>query len=449
MCGIGVLFIQPWATKFGRRLPYIFGSTLIICGLLCGRFMTDSRLYLAYQIIAGVGSAPAYSTIITSMLDISFLHQRGRILALFGLVLIAGNFLPPIAAGYIVDQQGWIWCFNYLLIFFGIASIILAFTGEESLFFRETSVVRAIYDGDTIPPRKDTEQPSLVRTESDKKQDTSLTVSVGLEHTSGQVEPFDTNRLTYRQRMTLYRKNEAIKAGYWSLTFSIFRVVMLPAALWMSIMFSLGSFVVGVILTTLASFFSPPPYNFSAATMGLMYLPLLIGAVLGSVWGGPCTDWLLLRLARRNEGIYEPEHRLWTYLPIPVIGAAGILLYGVGAAQGAHWAVPCLGLIFVGFYLDASTPIAMGFALDCYPDLEDQVVQLSNFLRNVLGGAFTFGLQPWVDYSGAQTTIIIIAAVVFALNATSVLFQLGGRRVRFWSAKRYLAVRDQAHQLLV
>lgn len=443
MCGFGVLFFQPWATKFGRRLPYIFGSALIICGLLCGRFMTDSRLYLAYQIIAGFGSAPAYSTIIMSLLDVSFLHQRGRILALFGLVLIAGNFLPPIAAGYIVDRQGWEWCFNYLLILFGITSIALAFTGEESLFSREIFEVRSDRGGDVIPVHETSGQ-LPVGAKCDEKQGTSLAVSVSLERTCGHVETFDTNRLPYGQRMTLYRKNKSTKAGYWLLTFSIFRVVLLPAAIWMSIMLSLGSFVVGVILTTLASFFSPPPYNFSAATMGLMYFPLVIGAVLGSVWGGPCTDWLLLRLARRNEGIYEPEHRLWIYLPIPVIGAAGILLYGVGAAQGIHWAVPCLGLVFVGFYLDASTPIAMGFALDCYPDLEAQVVQLSNFLRNVLGGAFTFGLQPWINYSGVRTTVIVIAAVVFALNAMCVCFLLGGRRVRFWSAKRYLTVRDQA-----
>ncbi|KAL4867252.1 hypothetical protein BDV12DRAFT_198459 [Aspergillus spectabilis] len=146
----------------------------------------------------------------------------------------------------------------------------------------------------------------------------------------------DGRRLSYRQKMTLYRRNPDVKAGYWRLTLFIFQVAILPAAIWMSLMFTLSSFVMGVVLTTLASFFSVPPYNFSAATMGLLYLPLLIGAVMGSFWRGPCTDWLLLRLSRRNDGIYKPEHRLWTYLLDPVNGSAGILLYGIGAAQGLH-----------------------------------------------------------------------------------------------------------------
>jgi MFS family permease len=407
--------------------------------------MTDARLYFAYQIVAGVGSAPAYSTIITSLLDVSFLHQRGRVLALFGLILLAGNFLPPIAAGYIVDNQGWTWCFNYLLIFFGISSLILLVGAEETSFARESFKLQNINGVEVVRNPEIISQPDPTGDEGAQKQTTATDI-MATDSTDGRNRLIDTQTLSYRQKMTLYRRNPDVKAGYWRLTFSMFRVAMLPAAIWTSLLFSVSSFVVGVVLTTLASFFSVPPYNFSAATLGLMYLPLLIGGIFGSLWGGPCTDWLLLRLSRRNEGIYEPEHRLWTYLLVPVIGAVGILLYGVGAAQGLHWILPCLGLVFVGVYLDASTPIAIGYGLDCYPDLEDEMVQLSNFLRNVLGGAFTFGLQPWIDYSGAQTTSIIIAAVVFALNATSVGFQLWGKSIRSWSAGRYLRIVGRSHR---
>ncbi|OJJ06542.1 hypothetical protein ASPVEDRAFT_200554 [Aspergillus versicolor CBS 583.65] len=444
MCGLGVLFIQPWATKYGRRLPYILGFSLIICGLLCGRFMTDSRLYFAYQIIAGFGSAPAYSTIITSLLDVSFVHQRGTVLALFGLVLIAGNFLPPIAAGFIVDSQGWVWCFNYLLVFFGISSAILLLSGEETMFARDTFRAQNL---DGVEGVQNTEITSEHSVNGGKKRDLA---DMNRNPTTAQTTYcenalIDSHRLPYRQRMALYRHNPDVKAGYWRLTFSMFQVAILPGTIWMSIMFSLGSFVVGVVLTTLASFFSVPPYNFSATSLGLLYLPLLIGAVIGSLWGGPCTDWLLLYLAKRNGGVYEPEHRLWTYLLVPIVGAGGLLLYGVGAAQGLHWLIPCLGLVFIGIYLDASTPIAMGYGLDSYPGLEDEAIQLSNFLRNVLGGAFTFGLQPWINHNGAQTTTITIAVVLFALNATSVGFQFWGKSVRSWSAGRYFTICDRVH----
>jgi len=467
LCGFGVLFIQPWAIKYGRRLPYVFGSVLIICGLFCGRFMTDVRLYFAYQILAGFGSAPAYLTIITSLLDVSFLHQRGSALALFSLFLIAGNFLPPIAAGYIVDRQGWPWCFNYLLIFFGISFAILLVSAEETGFARETFQAQHTPGVPVTSqigcPNKQAAAPLCDDKPAKGNPDDPNILNTAVESISGDgsgsaVVVVDTQKLSYREKMTLYRPNTDIKASYWQVALSMFSVATLPAAIWMSLMFSLSSFVVGVVLTTLALFFSAPPYNFSAETIGLMSLPLLIGAAIGSLWGGPFSDRLLiLRLTgRRNRnrnrngagggggGLYEPEYRLWAYLPVPFAGAAGILLYGIGAANGLHWTVPALGLVGIGVYLNASTAIAMGYGLDCYPKLEDEVVQLSNFLRNVLGGAFTFGVQPWIDYSGAQTTIVVIACVVFVANASSVGFQVWGRGIRGRSAGRYSRIRDRA-----
>ncbi|EGE82239.1 hypothetical protein RJZ56_005034 [Blastomyces dermatitidis] len=180
--------------------------------------------------------------------------------------------------------------------------------------------------------------------------------------------------------MSLSRRNHDVKIGYWRLTFSMFELIVLPAPTWTNIQFSLGWFVVMLVLTTLAAFFAEPPYNFSPSTLGLMTLALLIGATFGSLWGGLFTDWLLLRLSKRQGGIYEPEHRLWAYLLMPFAGAGGVLLYGLGTDNSLHWIVPCLGLVQLGFYLNASAPVATGYALDSYPDMEDEIVQLSNFL---------------------------------------------------------------------
>ncbi|KAL2367443.1 hypothetical protein RJ035_004944 [Blastomyces gilchristii] len=157
--------------------------------------------------------------------------------------------------------------------------------------------------------------------------------------------------------MSLSRRNHDVKIGYWRLTFSMFELIVLPT--WTNIQFSLGWFVVMLVLTTLAAFFAEPPYNFSPSTLGLMTLALLIGATFGSLWGGLFTDWLLLRLSKRQ---------------------GGVLLYGLGADNSLHWIVPCLGLVLLGFYLNASATVAMGYALDRYPDMEDEIVQLSNFL---------------------------------------------------------------------
>lgn len=47
-------------------------------------------------------------------------------------------------------------------------------------------------------------------------------------------------------------------------------------------------------------------------------------------WGG---DKLTLWLAKRKNGIREPEQRLWILVPSAFISAGGLILWGVGAAH--------------------------------------------------------------------------------------------------------------------
>ncbi|OAG34330.1 hypothetical protein AYO21_11510 [Fonsecaea monophora] len=62
-----------------RRLPYIIGSLLVLAGLAFGAAMNSINFMWAYMILSGFGSAPSYSLNESSLLDISFLHRRGRL----------------------------------------------------------------------------------------------------------------------------------------------------------------------------------------------------------------------------------------------------------------------------------------------------------------------------------------------------------------------------------
>ncbi|CAG7556457.1 unnamed protein product [Fusarium equiseti] len=433
MCGVGVMFLQPVAIKYGRRLSYLIGSLFIIAGLACGLSMTSIGLYFLYMTLAGFGSAPSYSTIVTSLLDISFLHQKGKALSTYGFVLLLGNFLPPLAAGYIVDSQGWAWVFRYLLIFFGASTLLVLLTVEETSFARSSHLVHEAVH----VPSENTDQavPS-------KLKDATHQTSVPTTSVPSQSAKVD-RRLPYLQRMAVYRNNPEVKAGYWKLVVSIVKVTVLPAPLWASFQLAFTTLVVSVVMTTQASFFAIPPYNFTAAQMGLMYIPIMIGSLIGVFLGGTLTDWLLVRLARRNDGIHEPENRLWMFLLVPFLEAAGCLLYGVGGSTGAHWIVPCIGLFLIGIYMNLGLPIALGYALDSYPELEDEIVQLSNFIRNVVGGALSFCVQPWINVSGPRNAIIYIVVIIFVVHLTSIVFQVWGKNMRRKSGPAYYKICEQ------
>ncbi|KAH7153792.1 major facilitator superfamily domain-containing protein [Fusarium sp. MPI-SDFR-AT-0072] len=436
-CGVGVMFLQPVALKYGRRLSYLIGSLLIIAGLACGLSMTSIGLYFVYMTLGGFGSAPSYSTIVTSLLDISFLHQKGKALSIYGFVLLLGNFLPPLAAGYIVDSQGWVWVFRYLLVFFGVSTLLVLFTAEETSFARFANHVQ---EAVAVPSETVASNPNP----KDKMRQSQVQAAAG----PASPQPADVaERFTYLQKMTIYRNNHEVKAGYWRLVLSMAKVTALPAALWASFQLAISTLVVGVVMTTQASFFSIPPYNFTPAQMGLMYIPLMIGSFMGVFIGGTLADWLLVRMARKSDGIHEPENRLWVYLLVPPLAAAGCLLYGVGASIGVHWILPCIGLFLIGVYTNVCLPIALGYALDSYPEVEDEIVQLSNFVRNVGGGALTFCIQPWINASGPRNTIIYLVVIIFVVHATSIIFQFRGKALRSRSASVYYRICEQCIML--
>ena len=66
-----------------------------------------------------------------------------------------------------------------------------------------------------------------------------------------------------------------------------------------------------VMTVNLSSAMLDPPWNFTAAQIGLMSLPPFIGTTIGSLMCGPLSDWLILYLARKIGGVFEPEMRLW------------------------------------------------------------------------------------------------------------------------------------------
>ena len=53
--------------------------------------------------------------------------------------------------------------------------------------------------------------------------------------------------------------------------------------------------------------------------VGLTYFGPIIGVFVGSFISGVLADKLVLRLARRNKGIWLSEHRLWFYLVLVIV----------------------------------------------------------------------------------------------------------------------------------
>jgi len=61
--------------------------------------------------------------------------------------------------------------------------------------------------------------------------------------------------------------------------------------------------------------FAAPPNGFTPLTIGVFSFAILVGAIIDLVTAGPLSDWISMKLTRRNNGIREPEMRLPTMIP--------------------------------------------------------------------------------------------------------------------------------------
>jgi hypothetical protein len=121
-----------------------------------------------------------------------------------------------------------------------------------------------------------------------------------------------------------------------------------------------------VLLSLLPLYISLPPYNFSSGQQGLTYLSSVVFVILGALLGGHCNDYLSRRLARRNNGVFEPEMRFPVIIFPMIVVPIGLVLFGVGIDHQWHWIVPVVGAGMVNFGLPAIPGMFSPYIMDAY-----------------------------------------------------------------------------------
>jgi MFS family permease len=107
--GWGCLIWQPLALQYGKRPVYLLSMLATLATQVWAAHTTTNGQWIASKIVQGFVGAPIESLCEISVTDIYFTHERGRYIALYGLLLAGSNFFAPIIAGFIADGQGWRW----------------------------------------------------------------------------------------------------------------------------------------------------------------------------------------------------------------------------------------------------------------------------------------------------------------------------------------------------
>ncbi|KAH7364832.1 major facilitator superfamily domain-containing protein [Rhexocercosporidium sp. MPI-PUGE-AT-0058] len=416
-----VLFI-PFALKFGRRPVYISSTfASFICAIWAGFATTPTNIILS-QLLAGLAGAIAETLVYMTIADIFFTHQRGRATAVLSLFVLAGSFLAPICAGYILEAQGWQWSYWYTAIFLGITCAAFIFFYEETKYTPPSAILGRPPASSTVGTvtnafrdMTDTKAGSLCQAQT-------VTSSIELSSRINHTIPLK----SYRERLAFTTNTP----GGWPKLFQhMYQPLLLlgqfPAVTFVAVEYGCLLSWLSMMVSTQSSYFPYEPYNFSPSAIGLLSLPPFIGSILGAVWCGPVSDWSIQVLAKRNKGVFQPEMRLYIMI-VPAI-----------LSPRLPWIVPCLGMAINGFGLTGMGGLCSIFLLDSYKEIVADGFVVVAFMRNMLAMVVVFSLTPWIEGMGVQNTFILVGAMCLFINLLMIPMIIFGKKWRLTCGDRY------------
>ncbi|EKG10849.1 Major facilitator superfamily [Macrophomina phaseolina MS6] len=426
---VGCIFLIPYALKYGRRPIYLLSCCSMLASAIWQANMETTTDLILSNVFSGVGGAVSEAIVQMTISDLFFVHQRATMNGLYILMVTTGTFLAPVVAGISAVNQGWRWIWWWTAILLGANLVMFVFAYEESKYTPVlTSIAANQSENIGYPAPKVKSQ----------KTGAKLTEESTDGEESPDAEPWPLPRKSSRQRFALVTRTPGDPV---SVRQMIVRFVVVlfkfPAASYTALVYASLLAWFSVILTTLSTYFTLPPYNFDSMQIGLLNLPPFIGSAIGLVFSGPMNDWLILHLAKRNDGVFEPEMRLWIALPGILLTPLGIVLYGLSMANGQPWIIPCVGTAIFGVSFSLVGTTALTYLTDCYRELIGDALVGVTFMRNAMATVIVFALTPWIDSIGLRNMFISVGCLSFGVCLTTVPMMVYGKKMRALTKDTY------------
>ncbi|CDK29494.1 unnamed protein product [Kuraishia capsulata CBS 1993] len=428
--GWGCLLWQPMAQQYGKRPVYIFSVFVYIFLMVWAPYTTSSGEWIASKLLQGFFGAPAESLGEITIADIWFEHERGRWMSVYALSLFVSNSIAPLVAGFISDGQSWKWVCFWCSIFDAAAVIFLFF------FFEETNYIRQ-----HISPDDEIEEAPM------EKQAGIVTV----EQSDSNPEPvkrfidMTKPKKTYMQKLKFFDKPRPFvihKLMWRSLT--MFRF---PGVCWAGFYYGLSVVWNNILNGTSSTVLSAAPYNFSASMVGLTYIAPIVGNVIFTYCSGNLGDRLRLYIARRRNGISEPEDRLWTAIIYLMVCPGGFILWGVGAWAGIPWIGIVIGMGIVSGSGIMGCHCGVNYVLESYGELGSCALVPVIIIRNTMSFGVSWGITPWFENQGLKKMYIAACFISLAGIATFIPMLYYGKKTRVATKHAYWKYVQEASDL--
>lgn len=413
--GLGCIIFQPLSQQYGKR-PIFLISMLGTCLIqLWGPQAKNSGQWIGSKLLQGFLGAPVESLCEVLVSDVWFEHERGRWIGLYGFGLMFASNIAPVLAGLISQGQDWTWVLYWGTIFNAVCFVFLFF------FFEETNFVRhpALNKVDSIT----SDEGAVTLYEKNTVKSVSATTDVEVATTDVM------KKKTFIQKLALFDQPRPIMI--WEMMKRPFIIFFrFPVIVFSGFLCGLGLVWFNLVNGTVSAVLSADPYNFTPDKVGLCYISSCVIVFVSSIYGGYASDKLRIGLAKRNNGVSEPEHRLWVLIAYLILCPSMLILWGVGAADKIHWFPIILGMGFVQGMSALTSICSVNYAVDSYREIASDSMVTVILIRNCMSFGIGYGVTPWFQNEGLKRCFGEAAAVSFVCISTFFIFIKWGKDMR-------------------
>ncbi|KAH8700696.1 major facilitator superfamily domain-containing protein [Talaromyces proteolyticus] len=392
----GPLLIIPFTHVFGRCSVLLWATIASASFSIWSAVMTGPDDYIKFTIsrlFVGIFGSTPFIIGPQLLVDIFFLHERGRVFNTFFVVSTLGTVVGPTLGGFIVAHAPWPWQFWWTIILEWLIMILVFVFVEETTFTRN--------NGRKYPP-----QP----TNFFQNRIATYFPGTAVAHGGGLKEAARS------------AKNQFL-IGLSPVTMLVGTYMIGMCGWFVAINTLLGVFIQGSV--------EDGGYGFDSQQSAAFSITLWVGLLVAQVWGYFVNDRIPLRFSKRASGVWKPEYRLHSlWVPSLIVMPIGLGMFGAALQYHLHYMVLATGAFLVTAASNAAVPVSLNYLVECFMSHPIELNCVTGLYRLGLGLGIPFFINAWVAKVGVGWVFGMMAFFTLAEFLLIVVLMLRGHELR-------------------
>ncbi|PVI06532.1 MFS general substrate transporter [Periconia macrospinosa] len=368
--GLGSLIFSPLSEipAVGRNPPYFISGFLFVILCIPTSLVNNFPGLMILRFLLGFMCSPSLSTTGASLGDIWAPPQFPFAIALFAIVATMGPSCGPTISSYAVKKLGWRFSSWELLIISGFIFILMI------LLVPETSAQTILYY-EAKKKREETGNQQLMSEAEIKQKELKL----GTMLWDSMIKPWEMN-------------------------------IKDPALLFTTVYMGLAY---GIFYSFFESFplVYPVYYNFSATSVGLIFLAALPPCILGFVM--QCLFLKYKVMPGLTNGTFgELENFLIPGVLASPFIPAGLFIYAWTARASTHWIAPTIGLGMVIFGIFFIAQSIFLYIPNIYPRYAASIFAANGLARSLFAVVAVLVAKPMFDGIGVDGGVSLLGGLM-------------------------------------